>query len=229
MEWFLWALAVAVLGHLHGAGASPGRGGIGHGQLISGRLGRRCKGLIPLEEAAGPEARASRDPGTVRGHRSRSGHGSGLQADPTIARWVRAPVAEHVPRGLWPPARTTLQDTQQSAPAVRRGVAALETRIRRDAPARSGGETRPQPRLPPAGRPGFQKANERLSDAIIKVNEFEEAGDRLYCDAIRRLYTEHAEPLERITWTNMFDWMEACCDACEDVMESVELIVMKNS
>ena len=77
--------------------------------------------------------------------------------------------------------------------------------------------------------PGFQKASERLSDAIIKVNEFEEAGDKLYCDAIRRLYTEEAEPLERITWTNMFDWMEACCDACEDVMESVEMVVMKNS
>jgi len=77
--------------------------------------------------------------------------------------------------------------------------------------------------------PGFQKSNTRLKEAIIKVNDFEEAGDRLYCAAIRRLYTEHAEPLERITWTNMFDWLEACCDACEDVMESVEMVIMKNS
>ncbi len=77
--------------------------------------------------------------------------------------------------------------------------------------------------------PGFQKSNARLTEAIIKVNEYEEAGDRLYCAAIRRLYTEHAEPLERITWTNMFDWLEACCDACEDVMESVEMVIMKNS
>ena len=77
--------------------------------------------------------------------------------------------------------------------------------------------------------PGFQKSNARLKEAVIKVNDFEEAGDRLYCAAIRRLYTEHAEPLERITWTNMFDWLEACCDACEDVMESVEMVVMKNS
>ena len=77
--------------------------------------------------------------------------------------------------------------------------------------------------------PGFQKSIQKLSDAIVKVNEFEEAGDRLYCSALRRLYTENAEPLERITWTKMFDWMEACCDACEDVMESVEMVVMKNS
>ena len=77
--------------------------------------------------------------------------------------------------------------------------------------------------------PGFQKSSERLAQAIIKVNDFEEQGDRLYCAAMRRLYCENAESLERITWTKLFDWMEACCDACEDVMESVELVVMKNS
>jgi len=77
--------------------------------------------------------------------------------------------------------------------------------------------------------PGFQKNSERLASAIIKVNDYEEQGDRLYCAAMRRLYCENAESLERITWTKLFDWMEACCDACEDVMESVELVVMKNS
>ena len=77
--------------------------------------------------------------------------------------------------------------------------------------------------------PGFQKNCERLEEAIVKVNDYEEQGDRLYCAAMRRLYCENAESLERITWTKLFDWMEACCDACEDVMESVELVIMKNS
>ncbi|MBA4347730.1 MAG: DUF47 domain-containing protein [Clostridiales bacterium] len=77
--------------------------------------------------------------------------------------------------------------------------------------------------------PGFQRNSERLTSAIVKVNDYEEQGDRLYCAAMRRLYCENAEALERITWTKLFDWMEACCDACEDVMESVELVVMKNS
>ena len=77
--------------------------------------------------------------------------------------------------------------------------------------------------------PGFQKNSERLEQAIIKVNDYEEQGDRLYCAAMRRLYCENAESQDRITWTKLFDWMEACCDACEDVMESVELVVMKNS
>ena len=77
--------------------------------------------------------------------------------------------------------------------------------------------------------PGFQRNSERLFQAIVKVNDYEEQGDRLHCAAMRRLYCENAESLERITWTKLFDWMEACCDACEDVMESVELVVMKNS
>lgn len=77
--------------------------------------------------------------------------------------------------------------------------------------------------------PGFQKNSERLEEAIIKVNDYEEQGDRLYSTAMRRLYCENAEALERITWTKLFDWMEACCDACEDVMESVELVILKNS
>ena len=77
--------------------------------------------------------------------------------------------------------------------------------------------------------PGFQRNSERLEQAIVKVNDYEEQGDRLYCAAMRRLYCENAEAQDRITWTKLFDWMEACCDACEDVMESVELVVMKNS
>ena len=77
--------------------------------------------------------------------------------------------------------------------------------------------------------PGFQKNSERLEQAIVKVNDYEEQGDRLYCAAMRRLYCENAEAQDRITWTKLFDWMEACCDACEDVMESVEMVVLKNS
>src|SRR5690606_34556105 len=83
-----------------------------------------------LEEVAGPKARASRDPGTVRDHRPRGGHVSGLQADPAMARWVRAPVAEHVPRGVLATGPLYQNQTKLSAPAARRGVAALETRIR---------------------------------------------------------------------------------------------------
>lgn len=76
--------------------------------------------------------------------------------------------------------------------------------------------------------PDFQKST-TLKNYIIKVNELEEAGDRLHCNAIRRLFTEDCEPLERITWTEMFEWLEGCCDKCEDVTDSIEMVMLKNS
>lgn len=76
--------------------------------------------------------------------------------------------------------------------------------------------------------PNFTKSP-TLRDYIIQVNELEEVGDRLHCSSMRRLYTEHCEPLDRITWTKMFDWLEGCCDKCEDITDSIEMIVLKNS
>ena len=76
--------------------------------------------------------------------------------------------------------------------------------------------------------PNFQKS-ERLRGLIIKVNELEEAGDRLHCTAMRRLFTQNCDPLERITWTEMFEWLERCCDKCEDVTDSIEMVMLKNS
>ena len=76
--------------------------------------------------------------------------------------------------------------------------------------------------------PNFTKST-TLRNHIIRVNELEEAGDRLHCDATRRLYTEHCEPLDRITWTKMFDCLEECCDKCEDITDSIEMVMLKNS
>lgn len=75
----------------------------------------------------------------------------------------------------------------------------------------------------------FQKSD-TMRSSIILVNELEESGDRLHYSAMRTLYTaENVSPLERIQWTKMFDWLEDCCDKCEDVCDSIEMILLKNS
>ena len=74
----------------------------------------------------------------------------------------------------------------------------------------------------------FQKS-ERVRQSIIRVNELEEAGDRLHWQATRRLYTDDSTSLEKIQWTRMFDYLEDCCDKCEDVTDSIETVIMKNS
>ncbi|MDO4572160.1 MAG: DUF47 family protein [Clostridia bacterium] len=76
--------------------------------------------------------------------------------------------------------------------------------------------------------PDFKKSP-TLKSLIIQVNTLEEQGDRLQRDAMRRLYAEEATMLERITWTKMFDWLEGCCDACEDVTDTIEMVLLKNS
>ncbi|MCE5236443.1 MAG: DUF47 family protein [Clostridiaceae bacterium] len=64
---------------------------------------------------------------------------------------------------------------------------------------------------------------------IIKVNELEEAGDRMHRDSIRRLYRSEQNPVAILAWTEMYECLERCCDACEDVSEVIETVMMKNS
>lgn len=68
-----------------------------------------------------------------------------------------------------------------------------------------------------------------LIPKIEEVNSLEEEGDRLYAEATHRLYTEEKDPINILVWTNIYDRLEKCCDACEKVMDMVELVVMKNS
>ncbi len=74
----------------------------------------------------------------------------------------------------------------------------------------------------------FRKSK-NIRDYIIKVNELEEAGDRLHRDSIHRLYCSEQNPVAILTWTEMYECFERCCDACEDVSEVIETVMMKNS
>lgn len=68
-----------------------------------------------------------------------------------------------------------------------------------------------------------------LKEKIVEINALEEEADRLYKEAIHRLYTEEKDPVYILSWTTMYKCMEKCCDRCEDVADMVEQIVMKNS
>ena len=57
----------------------------------------------------------------------------------------------------------------------------------------------------------------------------EEEGYKLYINSIRNLYIGSKDPIEIMTWTDTFKYFERCCDACEDVANQVESVVMKNS
>lgn len=73
------------------------------------------------------------------------------------------------------------------------------------------------------------KNSKKLHDFVIDINHLEETGDALYVDSMRNLYLGTKDPVELMCWTEIFHRFENCTDSCEDVANTVENIVMKNS
>ncbi|RDU22540.1 DUF47 domain-containing protein [Anaerosacchariphilus polymeriproducens] len=73
------------------------------------------------------------------------------------------------------------------------------------------------------------KKSANVMKHIINVNNLEEEGDRLYTRGMRDLYTTSKDPVEIMAWTKTFDYLEKCCDACENVADVMESIIMKNT
>jgi predicted phosphate transport protein (TIGR00153 family) len=68
-----------------------------------------------------------------------------------------------------------------------------------------------------------------LHKLLVDINHLEEEGDRLFVKAIRNLFVNEKNPVEILAWRETLDYMEKCCDACEDVSEVIESVMMKNS
>ena len=74
----------------------------------------------------------------------------------------------------------------------------------------------------------FRKST-TIHGSIVEINRLEEVGDKLYVDSMRKLYTDGSTPVEMLTWSETFDRLEGCCDACEHAADVVESIIMKNT
>jgi len=76
--------------------------------------------------------------------------------------------------------------------------------------------------------PNFHKSK-TLHQAVVDVNTLEESGDTLYVDAMHTLFTQEKDAVAVIGWSETFDRLEDCCDACEHVADVMETVAMKNS
>ena len=74
----------------------------------------------------------------------------------------------------------------------------------------------------------FRKSK-TLHNLIIEVNVLEEEGDKLFTEATRHLYVNCKDPIEVIAWDQTLHYLERCCDACEEVANVIESIIMKNT
>jgi len=64
---------------------------------------------------------------------------------------------------------------------------------------------------------------------IIEVNRIENEGDQLYRKSITDMFTNQPDPIEVIKWKGIFEYLENALDACEDVANIIEGVVMKHA
>lgn len=74
----------------------------------------------------------------------------------------------------------------------------------------------------------FRKS-QKLHDMIVKINFYEEEGDKLFTAATRDLYVNCSDYKVVTAWDQTFHYLEMCCDACEEVANVIENVIMKNS
>ncbi len=72
------------------------------------------------------------------------------------------------------------------------------------------------------------KKYDEVNELVIKVNNLEEEGDRLYEKAVRTLFKE-SDTIEIIKWEKIYNYLENCFDSIESVADTIGEIVMKNT
>lgn len=73
------------------------------------------------------------------------------------------------------------------------------------------------------------KSSKTIKDHIIAVNTVESDSDAIHCEAFHELFSNESDARELMVWVNVFDDLENCIDDCEDAVDIVETVIMKNS
>jgi predicted phosphate transport protein (TIGR00153 family) len=71
------------------------------------------------------------------------------------------------------------------------------------------------------------KKSKTIMTKIIEINRIEEECDNLYRKAIRDLFSGATPVIDIIKWKDIYERLEQSVDACEDVANIVEGVVMK--
>ncbi|HTM05286.1 MAG TPA: DUF47 family protein [Vicinamibacterales bacterium] len=65
-------------------------------------------------------------------------------------------------------------------------------------------------------------------ELAARVNQLEREADRVHQDAIVALFDHETDPITVIKWKEIFDFLEAATDRCEDVGNLLEGVVVKH-
>ncbi len=74
------------------------------------------------------------------------------------------------------------------------------------------------------------KKSKTIQKLLIDVSDYEEAADKTYVAALRKLHAEHRDdPLFVMEWDAVITRMEKCCDACAHAADMMSTIITKTS
>ena len=73
------------------------------------------------------------------------------------------------------------------------------------------------------------KKSKCLQEKIIEVNNIEDEADTAFRDAMTNLFLTEKDAVEVIKWKEIIDFFENTIDACEDVANIIEGVVMKHA
>jgi uncharacterized protein Yka (UPF0111/DUF47 family) len=66
-------------------------------------------------------------------------------------------------------------------------------------------------------------------ELAARVNQLEREADRVHQDAIVSLFDEERDPITVMKWKEIFDFLEAATDRCEDVGNLLEGVIVKHA
>jgi len=68
-----------------------------------------------------------------------------------------------------------------------------------------------------------------IQEYCIEINRLENRGDRIYREALVKLFDNVQDPILVIKWKDVFEHLEEANDTCEDVADILEGIVLKHA
>lgn len=71
--------------------------------------------------------------------------------------------------------------------------------------------------------------HEPIAEHCLEVNSLENEADRVYREAISRLFDEEKDPIRLIKWKELYETLEKTTDKCEDAANILESVVVKNA
>ncbi|PYS42480.1 MAG: DUF47 domain-containing protein, partial [Acidobacteria bacterium] len=70
---------------------------------------------------------------------------------------------------------------------------------------------------------------ESVREHIVRVHEMENEGDRLYRLFMGKLFADQKDAIVLLKYSSLYNEMEHAIDKCEDLMNSIESIMLKNA